>query len=123
MFFVWARIFGRKAATLGLVGATESQYRSRHWKARYEGMRDTSQASNTPCPAIAGKRMLGPIPVPVLLLVGLAYLIVVLGDSLHWGGAVGLHWWADSGWTVAGLLATGACLRTAVRQRGNSRLV
>jgi len=51
------------------------------------------------------------------------YLAIALGDTLHWGGTLGVSRWADGGWTLAGVITTAACLRTATRVRGSDRTI
>jgi len=63
------------------------------------------------------------VPGRSVVTLAVVYLTIVLGEELRWGGAVGVHWWADSGWTLASLLATGASLGTARRTRGGTRAV
>lgn len=45
------------------------------------------------------------------------------GDLWSWGGVVGRHLWIDSGWTLAGLLATVVSLSAARRSTGPDRRV
>src|SRR5579864_7498587 len=54
------------------------------------------------------------------LAVGL-FLLLGAGDVLAWGGEWGRHLWIDTGWTLAGVLSTLACLRTGLRVRSPYR--
>jgi diguanylate cyclase (GGDEF)-like protein len=51
------------------------------------------------------------------------FAAVVIGERFRLGGSLGVHIWADSGWTLAGALATAACAWRATRSRGNDRRV
>lgn len=55
------------------------------------------------------------IPIPALVAVGLVYLAITCTEILGWGGSTAVKWAADSGWTLAAVLATAACLYVTLR--------
>jgi len=62
-------------------------------------------------------------PWPVLALLAVVYAIITLGEVVRWGGTYGVSWWADSGWTLASLLALVSGLATARRVQGRDGVV
>src|SRR5579871_4113119 len=58
-------------------------------------------------------RRCGYIGGPLLLM-----LMLSGGEMARLGGQNSVAWWADGGWTLCGLLATGGCLQAA-RQGGS----
>jgi signal transduction histidine kinase/CheY-like chemotaxis protein/HPt (histidine-containing phosphotransfer) domain-containing protein len=49
------------------------------------------------------------------------FFSTVAGEMLRWGGSLGVHRWTDGAWTLAGILACAACLRTSRRVSGTDR--